>query len=1135
MKCPKCQFDNREEIKFCEECGAKIEARCPACKASVPLERKFCGECGYNLYPAKRPENQEQNIESSDQTKAQPKLSRGTVPIAGERKHVTALFSDLTGYTALSEHLDPEELKEITTQLFDKISKIVRKYDGFIEKFAGDAVLALFGAEKAHEDDPIRAIKAAKEIHEFANAFSLECGRKTAQTLSMHTGINTGLVVTGDVNLESGTHGVAGDTLNVAARISGIGNADEILVGQNTFCQAEGYFEFDEREPAIVKGKSKPIPIYKVLSTKDKPIKIHRLHGLRADLVGRKVEMNQLSDIAARLIKSKKGAVATICGTAGTGKSRLIEEFQASLKRTEIQWLEGQANPYSQNTPYYPLLDLLNRALKVKEGDPPEKIREKVQTGIHRLMGDAANLTPYIGSLFSIRYPEIEEVSPEFWKTQLQKAVQAILASLAQSGPMIICFEDLHWADPSFLELIRLILVQLKLPIFFICSYRPLISLFNSHQLNNMAPRYHEIRLEDLSPSESQIMVESLLRTESIPPELKRFVQDKIEGNPFYIEEVINSLIESNTLSITDGTWQVKRLIDETDISSTIHGVIAGRLDRLEHETKRILQEASVIGRTFLYEILKKITELDGHIDQSLSGLEHLDLIKTKAIQPDLEYIFKHALTQEVVYNGLLKKERQVIHEKIGLVMENLFQDRLYEFYEMLAYHFSHGQSTLKAVDYLVKSGEKSLKRYAVNESHQYFREAFDLISDLPELSDIIKERIIDLLTKWAMVFYYRGDFNELSRLLLSHEPMAETISAKGKRGMFYAFLGMALWMRCEYKRSYEYLQKAIKLGTKAGDKRVIGYAKSWLSWVCAELGRFDEGIQHGKEANRIAQAIKSDHYIFLKSLSGVGYNYFFMGMVDECLKIGEDLIHYGHRHSNIRCLVLGYMTKGSGHYIAGDLPTAKIALNKAVNIAVDPFYKALATFYLSYGFLDEGDMDGAEQLIDSVVSFTNELGCKNLGSFAQVNTGIVLLGKGQMAKGMQLIKKALQIFTNQNRKGSITFMEYLIGKIYLEMVKGDNTLSPITMIKNIGFLIKHVPSAAKNAETQLTKAIETARKVGAKGIMGQAYIDLGLLHKIKKRNEQARLNYEKATDIFEKTGAYAYLDRTREALSDLR
>jgi class 3 adenylate cyclase len=444
MECLKCQFPNREGVQFCEKCGAEMDFVCPNCGVKIPLDREFCGRCGKRL--AELAETGKKVLESE-----------------GERKHATILFSDLSGYTAMSEKMDPEDLKEITGQIFGEISKIIRKYDGCVEKYVGDAVMALFGVPKSHEDDPIRAVKVAREIHEFVDAISPEVENRIGQPISMHTGINTGLVVTGEVDIERGTHGVAGDTINVASRLSSLAKPGEIIVGSDTYRQAEGYFTFETLEPTTVKGKAEPIEIFKVLTPKGRPDTIRRLSGLRADLIGRQVEMDRLGQAVDELRKGN-GMIFSICGDAGTGKSRLVEEFKATLEHKEIQWIEGHAYSYSQNFPYFPLIDLLNRVFKIEEGDPSEKVREKVESGIKNLVGEKEDVIPYIGSLYALIYPEIEHVSPEFWKSRLQDASLSILSALAQRAPTIFFLEDLQWADSSFVELLRRTLLEAQHP-----------------------------------------------------------------------------------------------------------------------------------------------------------------------------------------------------------------------------------------------------------------------------------------------------------------------------------------------------------------------------------------------------------------------------------------------------------------------------------------------------------------------------------------------------------------------------------------------------------------------------------------------------------------------------------------------
>ena len=335
MLCPKCQFENQEGSRFCGGCGEKFVLTCPECGASNPAENKFCNECGSDLKQDKELSDQFTEAISPPVSPSKETIITDTSSTSGERKHVTVLFSDLTGYTAMSEKLDPEEVKEITSRIFGEISKIVGKYDGFIEKYAGDAVMAIFGVPNAHEDDPIRAVKAAQEIHELVDGVSPEIETRIGQPISMHTGINTGLVVTGEVDMDRGTHGVAGDTINLASRLSSLANPGEILIDSDTCLQAEGHFECKYLEDSIVKGKADPVQVHKVISQREKPVTIRRLSGVRASLVGRKVEMTELAGAVENLHRGK-GRIFSIIGDAGTGKSRLIEEFKASQDLEEI-------------------------------------------------------------------------------------------------------------------------------------------------------------------------------------------------------------------------------------------------------------------------------------------------------------------------------------------------------------------------------------------------------------------------------------------------------------------------------------------------------------------------------------------------------------------------------------------------------------------------------------------------------------------------------------------------------------------------------------------------------------------------------------------------------------------------------
>ena len=681
MKCRVCNFDNPDGIKRCGCCGGDLSNNSAA---SIDLSWQV-------------------DELAIDKDSRSEKSRLGAI---GERKYVTVMFSDLTGYTEISEKLDPEEIKEITSTIFSELTKIIEKYDGFIEKYIGDAVLAVFGAVEAFEDSALRAIKAAQEIHSYVQSVSPQYEGLIGRPLSMHTGINTGLVVTGKINFEMGTHGMVGDTINTAARLMSVSQPGDIIVDYDSFIKTEGHFNFEAQPPFTVKNKAMPLDSYKLLSRKEIPDKVHRISGRRAHLIGRKAEMGILAEALAQL-KKGHGSIVTITGEAGTGKSRLVSEFKANLDRETIQWREGHAYGYTQNIPYHPLINLLTHAFQIEENDAPETIQSKIDSGVAYLLDNVGPIIPYVGSLFALNYSEIEGISPGYWKGKVQESIQMLLTALVGRGPTVVCFEDLQWADPSFIELLHKLMIGVSDSTLFICTFRTHFSLFEGPTPDYIKKRTKEIHLKELSPSDAQEMVISLLRTESLSNDLVELVRQKAEGNPFYLEEMINSLIDEGILAQDKGVWKLNRKITEADIPATIQGVLTARVDKLDNFSKRVLQEASVIGRAFLYDILKRITETDNTIDQYLSGLEGLDLIRIRTLTPELEYIFKHALTQEVVYSGLLKKERKEIHERIGLAIERLFSDRISEFCEILAYHFQRGHSINKATLYLFKSGEK--------------------------------------------------------------------------------------------------------------------------------------------------------------------------------------------------------------------------------------------------------------------------------------------------------------------------------------------------------------------------------------------------------------------------------------------
>ena len=1100
---------------------------CPDCNHQNPDNAKFCNECACNL------------IEALDT--AEVALSTD-----GERKHATILFSDLSGYTVMAEKFDPEELKEIRDSIFSKITKIIKSYDGFIEKFIGDAIMVVFGVPKAHEDDPIRAIRAAMEMHATVETVNPQLEKKIGQRLALHTGINTGLIVTGEVDVNKGTHGMAGDAINLASRLEGLAKSSEILVGQETFNQTRNQIEFEALEPTEVKGKQESIKIYKVLSIKTDPSKTHRLQGLRSALTGRDQEMKLLAEGSERLTQGE-GSIISIVGDPGVGKSRLKQEFKNTLNHEEVQWSEGHAYSYTQDMPYYPLINLLTNAFQIDEKDPPRIIKEKIEFNISYLLGDNSKHAPFIGSLFTLTYPEIENVSPEYWDERLHESIKAILSALVDRKPTVICFEDLHWADNSFIGLLQRLIKNTDRKPLFILTYRTNFKSFDDNFQKYLKDSFTEIQVKELGSDDAEGMLNSLLDKESVPKELVNVVLRKTEGNPFYIEEIINSLIDSAVLICDNGDWKLTREIIETDIPATIHGLLTARVDRLGMHLKRTLQEASVIGRAFLYRILEKVTDCDSDLEEYLSGLEGLDLIRMKTIEPEIEYIFKHALTQEVVYDGLLKSERQAIHERIGLAIEQLFSERLSEFYEILAFHFARGDSKLKAIDYLIKSGEKSLKRYAIDESHEYYEKAFQIVKTIAEKTEAHNEILIDLLNKWSMVFYYRGDFWGIVDLLIPNHETAESISNKELLGMFYAWLG---WGVCQSNPSpntlelregsatqnaLAYLEKAQKIGEVNNNLKVVCYARTWISWLLADIGDFKKGIDHGQKAHKMAFENSLDQYLYYKSLAGIGWNYIHMGHADKCISIGKELIKFGEEHSHPRCLAMGYWTEAGGYLFAGDINMAIHGMEQAVEVCIDPLYRAMALGMLLFCLIEKNNMTYADYILKEMLSLLSRLSHKSLEYISVALNGVLLIDKEQMVKGSKNIRTSLKCFYQEDRHGFALLIEYVIAKIYIEIVKGDKSLNMLSIIRNFGFILRDVIGATNKCEAQLKKVLSKAIKVGAIGYIGQANYQLALLYKKKNNRDLACTHFNEAINNFKKSGAYVYLENALEGLNSIR
>jgi class 3 adenylate cyclase len=1114
MICPECLGVVDEKKVVCSHCGAPLETplQCSQCRNLNRPGSNFCDQCGNPIE-----QGSDQRIDT----------------LGSERKHVTVLFSDISRYREIINRVDPEEIRDVTRRLFEETVKIISRYEGYVDRILWDGVLAVFGMPQTHEDDSIRAIRAAMEIQRMVSRLARQYAHRIGVLLAMRSGVATGLVVTGSTQKTIGRPGITGDTVNLAARLRDMAIPGEILVSSRVFSAAAGFFSFQPQVPVTVKGRMQPVKVYRVKAVLPQPDKVRRIHGLKARLIGRDRELKQM-EMAAMRLRRKEGTVLTVSGDAGTGKSRLISEFKASHAVEAIRWLDGYAYAYNDGIPYYPFIDMLNRLFDIHEEDAEAVIDAKLRAGIGPLVDDPDAVVPFLAGLYAVSPPESLAAGPEMYKSSLQKAFISLLSALARRDPTIVCIEDLHWADPSSLALLRLILKESGLPILFLISYRPALDFLDGKGLEPSSYARESIRLNDLDAPSSREMLRSLLDTQFIPEALDRYIFNQVEGNPFYLEEVINTLLDNRRLKRRGNQWVLEEAYDISDVSSTINGVIHERLDRLGRAAKTVLQEASVIGRVFRLDLLERITAFPETLASCIDNIERVDLIRRIPDQDHAAYSFKHAIVQEVVYKGLLKKDRRAIHEKIALILERLFHGRLDSVVETLALHYANSSCVIKAAEYLIRSGEKSLEKYAVEESHRYYEKAYRILDGISAPTAEEQAMLIDLIIKWYFAFNKRGLFREMLDLLRSHEAAVNAFGDPQRTGMYNVCMGWAMQRRELVSESYAYLTRALKTGQELGDDNLIAYSSACLCWTCTDLGRMDEALVYGRQAAKMANRIKSDHELVRFNLTGMGLLHFFSGDIDACWKSGEQLIRFGETQGDVRTFSEGYLLMGTARMAAGDFVVAESLLGKAIEASVDPIYTLNARFFLSYAYFSQGKVEIAARTLETVIAATEQFGYEYVGTSANAFYGIVSAAMGNLRKGVALIHEQIQCHRQRGKRNHDLIFTHMLGRFYLSLVRRKQTSGFKAFIKNAGFLIRTLPIASRLAERYLREAIEIGTQINARLRLAQATQDLGLLYGHRKRFSEARRYLARSIDLLDQCGADVLIDEARAALDDL-
>lgn len=829
MKCTSCSHENNATALFCENCGNPMRRSCPACGESVTASAKFCANCGRDLGSVGAPATERlTQLQQAAPAPLQKKILSTRAQMTGERKQVTVMFADIVGSTAHAERLDPEDWSAIVTGAHQRVSDAVYRYEGTIAQLLGDGVLVFFGAPVAHEDDPERAVRAALDILDSIKEYARELRGHGAENLEMRIGLNTGLVVVGNIGNDLHVEYLAiGDTVNLAARMQSAAEPGTVLINASTARLVRHVFDLESRGELQLKGKSETVSAFRVAGTKAIAGSARGIKGLDSPIVGREHEM-QLLQSRIRELLDQRGSIVSIMGEAGLGKSRLVSEVVMHSGHTFARY-EGRSLSYSATTPYGPFIDALTRLYDLKAD-----------------AGDAASYAkignPYIASMLGVKFggedfERVKYLEPPLLRENIFASVVTLFETLCQREPTALILEDLHWADTNSLDLLeRLMPLTERAPLLIVAAFRPQRQepswRFHEAAARDFAHRYTAIMLEPLDETQSRQLVANLLTIEDLPERVRALILARAEGNPFFVEEVIRSLLDAQ-LVVRDGDrWRATREIATISLPDTLAGVIQARLDRLDEHTKRTAQTAAVIGREFDHDVLSVISEEAGALDASIFTLQRRELIREKISAPSVPsqyqaepsrsghaYLFKHVLTQEAAYNSLLLSRRREIHRRAAECLQRLHPT----FSGEIARHFIEAHEPQRALPYLVASAEQAASAYATPEALVQFTRALEIARNSSDIAMARRayEGLGNALTYGGNPVSAMEIYVAMEAFAREHEDVSMRVSALNKaslvQGLFFAQLDEA-----ETK-----LNESERLARSCGDN--VGLAESYM------------------------------------------------------------------------------------------------------------------------------------------------------------------------------------------------------------------------------------------------------------------------------------------------------------------
>ena len=937
---------------------------CLKCGFSNPDAAKFCANCGNPLEQARA--------------------------VQGERRFATVLFADVARSTTIAEQMDPEDWAGIMNGAFAFMNAAVSHYGGTVSRLMGDAVLALFGAPIAHEDDAERAVRAGLEMQDAAIRYAVGVKQQHGVDFDLRVGINTGTAVLAFVGDAIKTEYTAmGDAANIAARLQSAAEPRTVLISADTHKLVHALFDFRPRGHIEMKGKAEPVECYEVAGVKAAPGSMRGLEGLTSPLVGRDREIELLRDRLDDLGKGI-GSVVAVVGEAGLGKSRLIAELhhlRDALPTPQPIWRETRAISYGQSIPYYPWRQLGRAIVDADDMDAAPAVREKIATWVKRL-GLSDSDIPFYETMLAVEGAASRlalgamngDTVVNGVASAIVNAIRTAMHADGRMTPYVMVMDDLHWSDTATLELIAQVATLAAFePLLLVTILRPDRKAASWQLVDrlqaSLGNSFSRLDLEPLDPAASSQLLGNLLHIEDLPERTRAQILERSEGNPFYLEEVLRSLIDGGQVVREREHWRATRAILEASIPDTLAGVLSARIDRLPDATKRVAQTASVIGRVFQHRVLESVlraapgAERIEHVEPHLATLSYEQLVREKARDPEREYIFKHALTCEAAYDLLLRSRRKELHARCGEALETLFIERRDEFAGMLAHHFEEAGDLKRTLQYAKVAADNARRVYAVREELEHRDRILETLDRMP---DRRPEEVIDAILEWTWVRNRRAQYDGLLQRLEQAEQLARGIGDKRRLGTTLAWIGNLHMVTGFPSRSFPFLEEAQLLAAETGDDQilllplfiatwslverdaksgeeklaevialarkldapdVLGHALVYRAMALARLGRFDEANRLIDEGLAMVAKIgspvkKADVNI------GASMAYYDMGEIEKGLrhaKIGADLAMSAN---GLECACAGYFGVGRGELDSHRIDNALAQFTHSLKLA---------------------------------------------------------------------------------------------------------------------------------------------------------------------------------------------------------